>query len=161
MVRQILIHFFVILFTAFWKLRPKSSAFRMRGRHVVRNCSPWRCFKLSFSTWCTKWNTLLSRLFRNSWLVCLLHLLLTNAPLVKVNGNPISNGIVFKNELTYLSLLEAYKRVEKSQAILEHQWWPSEAASRLVSLSNYCLWCVCVCVFFFRFPEVERMVYAA
>ena len=36
-------------------------------------------------------------------------------------------------------------------------WWPSEAASRLVSLSNYCLWCV----FFFRFPEVERMVYAA
>ena len=21
-------------------------------------------------------------------------------------------------------------------------WWPSEAASRLVSLSNYCLWCV-------------------
>ena len=33
------------------------------------------------------------------------------------------------------------KRVEKSQAILE-TWWPSEAASRLVSLSNYCLWCV-------------------
>ena len=25
-------------------------------------------------------------------------------------------------------------------------WWPSEAASRLVSLSNYCLWC-----FFFGF----------
>ena len=37
-------------------------------------------------------------------------------------------------------------------------WWPSEAASRLVSLSNYCLWCVC---FFFRFPDVERIVYAA
>ena len=32
-------------------------------------------------------------------------------------------------------------------------WWPSEAASRLVSLSNYCL----CCVFFFRFPEVERI----
>ena len=28
-------------------------------------------------------------------------------------------------------------------------WWPSEATSRLVSLSNYCLWCACVCVFFF------------
>ena len=27
-------------------------------------------------------------------------------------------------------------------------WWPSEAASRLVSLSNYCLWCVFF-VFFF------------
>ena len=43
---------------------------------------------------------LLSRLFCNSWLVCLLRFLLTNAPLVKVIGNPISDGIVFKNELT-------------------------------------------------------------
>ena len=49
---------------------------------------------------------LLSRLFCNSWLVCLLRLLLTNAPLVKVIGNPISDGIVFKNELTHLPLLE-------------------------------------------------------
>ena len=37
---------------------------------------------------------LLSRLFCNSWLVCLLRFLLTNAPLVKVIGNPISDGIV-------------------------------------------------------------------
>ena len=50
---------------------------------------------------------LLSRLFCNSWLVCLLCFLLTNAPLVKVIGNPISDGIVFKNELTHLPLLEA------------------------------------------------------
>ena len=52
---------------------------------------------------------LLSRLFGtcNSWLVCLLRFLLTNAPLVKVIGNPISDGIVFKNELTHLPLLEA------------------------------------------------------
>ena len=50
---------------------------------------------------------LLSRLFCNSWLVCLLRSLLTNAPLVKVIGNPISDGIVFKNELTHLPLLEA------------------------------------------------------
>ena len=33
------------------------------------------------------------------------------------------------------------KRVERSQAILEHLM-TFEAASRLVSLSNYCLWCV-------------------
>ena len=46
---------------------------------------------------------LLSRLFCNSWLVCLLRFLLTNAPLVKVIGNPISE----KNELTHLPLLEA------------------------------------------------------
>ena len=51
---------------------------------------------------------LLSRLFCNSWLVCLSRFLLTNAPLVKVIGNPISDGIVFKNELTHLPLLEAY-----------------------------------------------------
>ena len=50
---------------------------------------------------------LLSRLFCNSWLVCLLRFWLTNAPLVKVIGNPISDGIVFENELTRLPLLEA------------------------------------------------------
>ena len=50
---------------------------------------------------------LLSRLFCNSWLVCLSRFLLTNAPLVKVIGNPISDGIVFKNELTHLPFLEA------------------------------------------------------
>ena len=63
---------------------------------------------------------LLSRLFCNSLLVCLLPFLLKSAPLVNVIGNPISDGIVFKNEFTHLPLLEAYKRVEKSQAILEH-----------------------------------------
>ena len=50
---------------------------------------------------------LLSRLSCNSWLVCLLRFLLTNAPPVKVIGNPISDGIVFKNEVTHLHLLEA------------------------------------------------------
>ena len=50
---------------------------------------------------------LLSRLFCNSWLVCLLRFMLTNAPVVKVIGNPISDSIVFKNELPHLSLLEA------------------------------------------------------
>ena len=50
---------------------------------------------------------LISRLFCNSWLVCLLRFLLTNAPLVKVIGNPILDGIVFKKELTHLPLLEA------------------------------------------------------
>ena len=39
-------------------------------------------------------------------MVCLLRFLLTNAPLVKVLGNPISEDIVFKNELTHLPLLE-------------------------------------------------------
>ena len=62
---------------------------------------------------------LLSRLFCNSWLVCLLRFLLTNAPLVKVIGNPISDGIVFKMSLLPCPCLRR-KKVEKSQAILEH-----------------------------------------
>ena len=93
---------------------------------------------------------LLSRLFCNSWLVCLLRFLLTNAPLVKVIGNPISDGIVFKNELTtHLPLLEAYNEGWKVSS-------DSRAASRLVSLSNYCL----DVFFFFGFLK-SSVVYAA
>ena len=99
---------------------------------------------------------LLSRIFCNLWLVCLLCFWLRNAPLVKVIGNPISDGIVFKNELNHLPLLEAYKEGDSGLT-----WWPSGAASQLASLSNYCLWCV----FFFRFPirsraQFMRLVYA-
>ena len=88
-----------------------------------------------------KFMQLLSRLFCNSWLVCLLRFLLTNVPLVKVIGNPISDGIVFKNELTHLPFLEAYKEGWKVSSDSGLTWWPSGAASQLVSLSNYCLWC--------------------
>ena len=64
----------------------------------------------------------------------------------------LSDGIVFKNELTHLPLLEAYKEGWKVSSDSGLTWWPSGAASRLVSRSNYCL----RCVLFFRFPEVER-----
>ena len=50
---------------------------------------------------------LLSRFLRKSWLVCLLRFWLRNTLLVKVIGNPTSDGIVFKNELTHLPLFEA------------------------------------------------------
>ena len=95
-----------------------------RWVHVENLCSVWKlaywllkltefcvilwCFKLSFSTWQNEIQQL-SRLFCNSWLVSLFRFLLTNASLVKVIGNPISDGIVFKNELTHLPLLDAYK----------------------------------------------------
>ena len=97
---------------------------------------------------------LLSRLFSNSWLVCLLRFLSTNAPLVKVIGNPISDGIVSKNELTHLPLL---KWVEKPHPILEHlmTFRSSISTSKPEQLLSL------MCFFFFRFPEVERMVYAA
>ena len=78
---------------------------------------------------------LLSRFFCNSWFVyCTFH-----APLVKVIGNTISDGIVFNKELTHLPLFEALEGWKVSSL----SWWPSGAASRLVSLSNYCFWCVC------------------
>ena len=73
--------------------------------------------------------------------VCVLHWLI---------GNPISDGIVFKNELTHFPLLEAFKEGWKVSSDSGLTWWPSGAASQLVSLSNYCPWCV-----FCRFPEVE------
>ena len=50
---------------------------------------------------------LLSRFFCYSWLVCLLGFWLRNAPLFQVIGNPFSDGIVFKNENLYLTLLDA------------------------------------------------------
>ena len=62
---------------------------------------------------------LLSRLFCNSWLVCLLRFWLRNAPLVEVIGNPISDGIVLKNELTHLPLLKAYKGLKSLK-----RFWP-------------------------------------
>ena len=46
---------------------------------------------------------LLSRFFCNSWLDCLLRFWLRNAPHVKVIGNPISDGIIFKTELTHFA----------------------------------------------------------
>ena len=49
-------------------------------------------------------------------MVCLLRFWLRNAPTVKVIENPISDGVIFKNELTHLSLFEV-KRVDESQAI--------------------------------------------
>ena len=75
-----------------------------RWRNFVSSCDVLKClFLLDVQSEIQ----LLSRLFCNSWLVCLLPFLLTNAPLVKVIGNPISDVIVLKNELTHLPLLEA------------------------------------------------------
>ena len=75
-----------------------------RGQSFVSSCDVFNClFLLDVQNEIQ----LLSRFFCNSWLVCLLRFWLRNAPLVKVIGNPISDGIVFKNELTHLPLLEA------------------------------------------------------
>ena len=45
--------------------------------------------------------------YQDSWLVCSLLFWLRRLAFVEVIGNPISDVIVFKNELTYLPLFEA------------------------------------------------------
>ena len=84
---------------------------------------------------------LLSRLFCNSWLVCLLCFLLTNAPLVKVIGWKSDFGWHRFQNWAYSLALAWGVRELKSLKRFWNAWWPSEAASRLVSLSTYCLWC--------------------
>ena len=78
---------------------------------------------------------LLSGVFFYSLLVCLLGFWLRNTSLVK-GGNPISDGIVFVFHLAWC--------VRGLQSL--KQYWPYlipfRAASRLVSLSNYCIWCL-------------------
>ena len=107
----------------------------------------WNLFTLtaSFVSTCDAFNRLfllnvqneiqlLSRVFSYSWLVCLLGFWLRNASLVKV-GNPISDGIVFVFHLAWcVRGLKSLKR-----------FWPYFivfSASRMVNLSNYCIWCL-------------------
>ena len=99
---------------------------------------------------------LLSRLFCNSWLVCLLRFMLTNRRLSK------SLEIRFRMaSFSRMSLLTRpclrRKRVEKSPAILEHLMTFRSSISTGKPEQLFSL----MCFFFFRFPEVERMVYAA
>ena len=92
---------------------------------------------------------LLSGVFCYSWLVCLLSFWLRNTSLVKV-GNPISDGIVFVFHLAWcVRGLKSLKR-----------FWPYLivfSASRMVSLSNYCIWCL----FFISNLMKSSVVYAA
>ena len=89
---------------------------------------------------------LLSGVVCYSWLV---GFWLRITSLVKV-GNPISDGILF------LFHLASYVRVKKSEAILALLWYFSGVASRIVSLSNYCTWCL-----FFRSNLMKSsLVYA-
>ena len=84
---------------------------------------------------------LLSRFFCYSWLICLLGFWLRNAPLVKVIGNPISDAINFVFHLSWC--VRGFKRLKWFCPSDQYQClsWPSGAASRLESPSNYCIWC--------------------
>ena len=75
---------------------------------------------------------LLSRVFCYSWLVCLSGFWLRNTSLVKV-GNPISDGIAFVFYLAW-----CVRRLKSLERFLPYLIVFS--ASRMVSLSNYCIW---------------------
>ena len=92
---------------------------------------------------------LLSRVFCYSWLVCLLGFWLRNSSLVKV-GNPISDGIVFVFHLAWC--------VRGLKSLM--RFWPYLivfSASRVVSLSNCCIWCL----FFISNLMKSSVVYGA
>ena len=73
---------------------------------------------------------LLSRLFCHSWLVFLLVFWLRDVSLAK-GKNPISDGIVFVFHLAW--------KVWSDTGLT---WYLSGAASWMVSLNNYCIWCL-------------------
>ena len=92
---------------------------------------------------------LLSRVCCYSWLVCLSGFWLRNTSLVKV-GNPTSDGIVFVFHLAWCV-----------RGLKSLRWfWPYLivfSASRMVSLSNYFIWCL----FFISNSMKSSVVYGA
>ena len=92
---------------------------------------------------------LLSRVFCYLWLVCLAGFWLRNTSLDKV-GNPISDGIVFVFHLAWC--VRGFKSLKR--------FWPYLiifSASRMVSLSNYFIWCL----FFTSNSMKSSVVYGA
>ena len=96
---------------------------------------------------------LLSRVFCYSWLVCLSGFWSKNTSLLKV-GNPISDGIVFVN-FTFRHLAWCVRRLKSLK-----RFWPYLiffSASRMISLSNYFIWCL----FFTSNSMKSSVVYGA
>ena len=100
---------------------------------------------------------LLSGVFCYSWLDCLLGFWLRNTSLVKV-GNLISS-LFWMAPFSFLTLLDAQEgwKVWKVWTDAGLTWYLSGAASPMVSLSNYCIWCL----FFISNLMKSRVVYAA
>ena len=100
----------------------------------VSTCDVFNCLSLLFLPDIRNEIQLLSRVFCYSWLVCLLGFWLRNTSLVKVR-NPISDGIVFVFHLAWcIRGLKSLKRFWSYLIVF--------SASRMVSLSNYFLWCL-------------------
>ena len=127
----------------------------------LKTCSLWQLKLTEFVSTCDVFNCLfpldvqneiqlLSRVFCYSWPVYLLGFWLRNTSLIKV-GNPISDGIVFVFHLAWC--LRGLKSLKRFLAYLI----ASGAASRMVSLSNYCVWCL----FFISNSMKPSVVHAA
>ena len=108
------------------------------------------CFKLSFSSWCTKWRPMKYSCYQDcsvihGWFVkcafCWQMHRLSKSLEIWFRMASFSKTSL----LTCLCL--RHKRVEKSQAILEHLMTFRSSISTGKPDSNYCLWCV----FFFGF----------
>ena len=146
---------FMLWLVKIWQV----SSFGKFMQHL-ETCLLWQ-LKLSFVSTCDVFNCLfplnivqneiqlLSRVCCYSWLVCLSGFWLRNTSLVKVR-NPISDGIVFVFHLAWcVRGLKSLKR-----------FWPYLMvfrASRMVSLSNYCIWCL----FFTSNSMKSSVVYGA
>ena len=128
-------------YAATWNLLTASWYWRS---FVYKRCEDFNCLFLLDAQ---NEIQILARSLSYSWLVCLLVFWLRNAPLVKVIGNPISDGSLLLTS-PYL-IIRFIKRAQKS---LKRFLWPS-GASWLVSLSYYCMFFF---FFFFWFLKVER-----
>ena len=97
------------------------------------------CFLLSFSTGCIKWNTAAINSLLLFMAGLFIEFVVEKCAACQV-GNPISDDIVF-----VFHLAGCWLKSPSSDSGLT--WWLSGAASRMVSLSNYCI-CVCLFVFY-------------
>ena len=117
-----------------------------RWQSFVSTCDVFNCL---FSTECTKWNSAAIRSLLLFIASSFIGFWLRNTSLVKV-GNLILDGIVFVFHLAWcVRGLKSLKR-----------FWPYLivfSASRMVSLSNYCIWCL----FFISNLMKLGVVYAA
>ena len=119
-----------------------------------------KAYRLIFVSTCDVFNRSFHWMYKMkfscySWLVCLLGFWLRNTSLVKA-GNPISDGMVFVLRLAWCVHVRRELKVWSDTAGLT--WYFSGAASRMVSLSNYC---IDVCVFNSNLMKPSVVFYVA